>query len=721
MSELEKLKKKSEEAEEKYRSFLENYGGIAFKGYKDFSLDFFTGNVESITGYSEEDFVKGKVKFDQLIVKSDLPSVEKNIREFMKSSDKVNERRFRIRDKQGNIHYLHERVKKQYDSDLDKDYVYGTIQDITRYMEIKKELEKHKRELEKLVYKKNKDIKIKNQALDSSLSAIAITNMNGVITYVNSAFLDLWEYKNRREVIGKNGTEFWAEKDNALRAYKQVMRFGNYDGDILAQTKKGDSVLVDVKASLISENSNDPIGIVASFNDISRHFKIKNQLEEREKKLKTKLDHILSPDYEVDEEEFGNIINSERLQKIMDDFYALTDIGVAIVDMKGNVLVATGWQDICTEFHRKHPETRKNCIESDIYMSENAKPGEYLEYKCKNHMWDISTPIMIGEKRIGNLFLGQFFYKDEEVDYDYFVKQAKKYDFNVGEYLSALERVPRWSRERVKKVMDFYSKFASMISDLSYSNLKLANLLQEKEKVEEKLREEKNYSEFFKDLLAHDMGNILNNLKSSLELMKIFKRDADKTQKREEIMTIFENQVQRGINLVSNVNKLSEITNKEQKIRDVNVVQVLNEVIQNTSKQKKGKKVHISKDIAFENLFVKGGDLLNEAFENIISNAIIHNDKNEVRIWIEVSEVSRRSENMIKIEFKDNGKGINEKRKKFIFQKNEKKAKRKGGMGIGLSLVKKIIRGYDGQIWVENRIAGDYKAGSNFVILLRKT
>ncbi|MFX1346972.1 MAG: ATP-binding protein, partial [Promethearchaeota archaeon] len=46
------------------------------------------------------------------------------------------------------------------------------------------------------------------------------------------------------------------------------------------------------------------------------------------------------------------------------------------------------------------------------------------------------------------------------------------------------------------------------------------------------------------------------------------------------------------------------------------------------------------------------------------------------------------------------------------------KDKKARGMGIGLSLVKKIIESYNGKIWVENRIKNNYEQGSNFVILI---
>lgn len=219
----------------------------------------------------------------------------------------------------------------------------------------------------------------------------------------------------------------------------------------------------------------------------------RQELQESEKKLQLKLDTILSPDYDIGEEEFANIIDSREIQLMMDDFYSLTRMGIGIIDLKGRILVATGWQDVCTKFHRAFEQSCRNCIESDLYLTRNVEPGKYLAYKCKNQMWDIVTPIYIGKKHMGNLFLGQFFFEDEVPDIGMFAQQAEKFGYHKEKYLAAIERVPRWSHEKVDTLMDFYVKFMSMVSRLSYSNLKLAKSLSDLRETEKSLRESENH------------------------------------------------------------------------------------------------------------------------------------------------------------------------------------------------------------------------------------
>jgi len=214
-------------------------------------------------------------------------------------------------------------------------------------------------------------------------------------------------------------------------------------------------------------------------------------LGKSEPRIRKKLDGNRLPngDPDVVTLDLATIIDIRAIQSMMDDFFNLTDIGIAILDLQGKVLVATGWQDICIQFHRTHPESCKNCMESDLELSNGVEPGTFRLYRCQNNMWDMATPITVGDKHVGNLYLGQFLFEEETPDLEVFRSQAQKYGFNEREYLAALERVPRWSRETVNIAMTFYTKLAHMISELIYSNIKIAQTLKERDKLLNSLRE----------------------------------------------------------------------------------------------------------------------------------------------------------------------------------------------------------------------------------------
>jgi PAS domain S-box-containing protein len=214
--------------------------------------------------------------------------------------------------------------------------------------------------------------------------------------------------------------------------------------------------------------------------------------------LRTTNDEIFLSESEFLNIRLKDIIDVEAVQSMMDDFFELTNIGIGIIDLKGEVLVATGWQDICTQFHRVNPESCQHCLESDTILSSPDDKKSYKTYKCRNNMWDMSTPIEIGKRHMGNLFLGQFFYDDEEIDLAFFKKQAHKYGFEEEEYLEALNRVPRFSRNKLDVVMRFYTKFAQQISSLGYNNLEHKYSIKKQEVLKNSIEEsEKKYRKLF--------------------------------------------------------------------------------------------------------------------------------------------------------------------------------------------------------------------------------
>jgi signal transduction histidine kinase len=130
------------------------------------------------------------------------------------------------------------------------------------------------------------------------------------------------------------------------------------------------------------------------------------------------------------------------------------------------------------------------------------------------------------------------------------------------------------------------------------------------------------------------------------------------------------------------------------------------------------KDIQLDINTALKNVEVIANGLLLDVFENIINNAIKYNENQIVKILIKISKEIIDDIKYIRLEFLDNGIGISDEKKSIIFQKGYKEIKGGKGMGMGLSLVKILITRYNGKIWIEDRIKGDYTKGSNFILLI---
>lgn len=103
---------------------------------------------------------------------------------------------------------------------------------------------------------------------------------------------------------------------------------------------------------------------------------------------------------------------------------------------------------------------------------------------------------------------------------------------------------------------------------------------------------------------------------------------------------------------------------------------------------------------------------LQQLFQNLISNGIKFNDKEKGLIEIDVKEKA----SYYQFSVKDNGIGINEKYFDKIFKIFHSLTDNKESTGIGLSIVKKIVDLYKGEIWVESQV----KEHTTFYFTIKK-
>ena len=219
-------------------------------------------------------------------------------------------------------------------------------------------------------------------------------------------------------------------------------------------------------------------------------------------------------------------------------------------------------------------------------------------------------------------------------------------------------------------------------------------------------------------LFIHDISNLFQIISNSIELCGSLLKENVKTEDIMEYFQMITEQLTRGKKLIRNVRNLSDLEEYEMVLEPVDMFSELKNAIDFARISFPSRKIEVKIVSDYENLYTMASELLSEVFENIIVNAIKYNRNKDAKIEIIISKVNIRYENYIKIEFKDNGIGIDDNRKQTIFQKVHLKRRHSKGMGIGLSLVAKLIELYGGEIWVKNRIRGDSTKGSNFIILL---
>lgn len=208
--------------------------------------------------------------------------------------------------------------------------------------------------------------------------------------------------------------------------------------------------------------------------------------------------------------------------------------------------------------------------------------------------------------------------------------------------------------------------------------------------------------QFYLDLLSHDVTNQLQVIMTSSGLLEEEVPQSYIADARNDILEA----VERCNRLITKVKRAAQI--RQIPISIVELSQILNERILVLEKVY-GAKVHqqgIKKKV-----LVEADVLLGELIWNLLENAARHNPTENKEIWISVEPLK----DVVRIAISDNGPGLSDSRKTVLF------TERKHGGGVGLRLVRQMIRKYGGMIEVTDRVKDNPSEGLKFIVTLRKT
>ena len=173
------------------------------------------------------------------------------------------------------------------------------------------------------------------------------------------------------------------------------------------------------------------------------------------------IEHLVEKDYQLE-----NLINMDDLRKILEDLYKIAPFPVALLNIKGDVLLQSHWEPICTKFHRVNPETAALCAKSDTHFNAELTKGDksHVLYRCGNGLYDAASPVKIDGQHLGNFFIGQFLLAPPDIEF--FRKQAQQYAFEEDAYLEALSRVPIISEQELEIRLKYLCDFAEFLGNI---------------------------------------------------------------------------------------------------------------------------------------------------------------------------------------------------------------------------------------------------------------
>ncbi len=130
-------------------------------------------------------------------------------------------------------------------------------------------------------------LQIRDAAIATSINAIAMLNLDGYLTYVNDAFLDLWAYASREAILKQPAADFWGRPDQIAAAIAALETRGHWRGELLARRRDGSTFHVQAAISMVTQDGGEPTAIMASFLDVTRRKQAEEALRESEERFRS--------------------------------------------------------------------------------------------------------------------------------------------------------------------------------------------------------------------------------------------------------------------------------------------------------------------------------------------------------------------------------------------------------------------------------------------------
>lgn len=482
---------------------------------------------------------------------------------------------------------------------------------------------------------------IKGKAIENSLNAIAMSDMEGKITYVNKSCLSLWGNDNSEEIIGKPYLVLLNadEVQISTEIVQAIFEKGFWEGELSAVNRDGKQIYVQIATGLIKDDEGNPIQTISSFIDITERKMAEEALRESEANYSALIANVPDAVFKYVEGQivWGNDVMEKILGYTKDEMINrnvnlfLPD-DLSVPDITRTVYPVLKEQG---NFHGTTTAKRKNGEIAHIEYSASQVPDKD-PVEIVGVARDVTERIQAEQER--EQLTAELAEKNREQEQIIYVTSH--------DLRSPLVNVQGFSKE------------------LGYSLNELASVLQT-ENVSQDVREK------LQSILETDIGDALEYIKTSISKMDL---------------------------LLSGLLRLSRLGRAALTFEHLNMNTLLSDI--QKAFEYRIKESGVSVVIGDLPPCIGDAVQINQVFSNLLDNALKYLDQERPGTIKITGEIEG---NMSAYCVEDNGIGIAGEHQSKIFEIFHRlNPCNTGGDGLGLSIIRKILSRHSGKIWVES-------------------
>ncbi|MBL0683125.1 tetratricopeptide repeat-containing hybrid sensor histidine kinase/response regulator [Aquimarina mytili] len=531
------------------------------------------------------------------------------------------------------------------------------------------------------------DYKIK-ESLDSAIK---------VVDYAHE--LDNINFKYRAHYIIASNFEVIEDFKNAKNHYQEALKF--------------------------AKENKDSVFIIRSLNGLGNvHIELDKDITNSVSYYNKALD--LAKRAKIKKEQFGPVLNLAWAyidHNKFDTAFPYLIEAMDLADDWGGLYASNDVKYLLGRYYAgKGNFVKANALFNEVIKATEEKQALTIltdTYKAKSDLFE-----EIGETDSALFSIKKFlFYKDKFFDEEK-LKQVEiaKVNFSIDEYQRELESIQK-EKQYLAKIarnniaITFTSIGLILLLVVIFffyrgyrSKKKLNKVLKEKN---EELLEAKTEAEKLTSVKSQFISTVSHELRTPLYgvvgITTLLMEDSDITTKHKKLLNSLKFSGDYLLDLINKVLKISKIESDNEKLTKTptNLLQLSQNLLHSFDYQAKNKNNELVLEVQKElpEILLVDSLKLSEVLINLIGNSSKFTENGKIHLRIKINSIED-DEIQVRFEVEDNGLGIPEDKKEFVFEKFSqigREFNKLEGTGLGLSIVKNLLEMMDSKIYLDSK------------------